>query len=179
MSLGIIYNDQMVTDKRMVLAEPHGIGQTFLTKKQRVSKNKHFAFFVIGPGMSDKEMSLVEAVVAQSLTASTQHDQRIEIEHAIFFYKYRNISLFVMTAHASFYLKRTNVENIEDMSPTTYELVRFDPSIPAGQGTGYMVATIALREGVTMENLTRIVSRVINTVGPEYDITHRSQLKAF
>lgn len=184
MSLTIIYGDEFVADQRCVLEYPHAIGLLHKTKKLRVAADLAFAFAVTGQTLSEKEMNILEAIIKESFEEAKGEEEYVELTHAKWFETRPEITMMVMTKNANYYGFLVN-DKIGDRM--TYKpnipnkdkpwLVRFDSSYPAGYGTGFQVASMAVQEGVSMKELTPIVADIIYSVSLESDYVHRTTLK--
>lgn len=185
MSLAIIYKDELVTDKRCVMLFPHALGHLYTAVKSRIAKSKQFAFAVVGPTMSEKELNLLDAILQVGLETHHKTMNNVLLDHEDFFARYKTMSLYVMTKEKNYHLAIKGELNtgfsadVAKLRNTRLIAIDKDHENPIGGGTGFMVASIAALEGMPMKDITKFVSKVVYTVSPEYDMIHRRQLKGF
>lgn len=185
MSLVLLFRDEMIADRRCVLAAPHAMGQIYNTKKLRVSADKTFAFGAVGPTLSEAELNVLEAIIKHSFKDAKGDDEIVPLAHQAWFKGRSTMSMMVMTKLGSYFLwlsidlfRRSGFQR--DMNNIKmHSLVRYSPDYPAGSGTGMQAASIAAREGVPMKQVMEMTSRVVYSVGPECDYIHRKSLKGF
>lgn len=183
MSLVLLYKDELVTDQRCSMLYPHALGCFYNATKMRIAANGTFAIGIVGPTLSPKEFDVLEAVITTAFKETKGDLAQVEIGHEEWLKQRGNMSFLVMTKKCSYfsYLPWESVEGhsrgLSEVKVPT--LVQYNSSLPAGAGTGLHVASLAVREGVKMKELMYLVSRVISSVGPEFDYVHRKTLKAF
>lgn len=184
MSLIILYKDEFVGDRRCVFEYPHAIGLLHEAKKLHVASDMTFAFGITGQTLSEKEMHVMEVILRESFKEADGEKEYIELTHADWFETRPEITFLVMTKNANYYGYLVNDKIAERMTykpnvpdATKPWLVRFDSFYPAGYGTGFQVASMAVQEGVAMKELTPIVADIIYSVSIEHDYVHRESLK--
>lgn len=183
MSLVVMYRDEMATDTRCTMLYPHALGTIYNATKMRIAASGAFAVGVVGPTLSTKEFDVLEAILADAFKNSKESSSIVPVNHEEWFKERADMSMMVMTKRGSYYSYFPWITKdgwARDMGDcTTPALVKFVPTLPAGSGTGLYAANIALREGVKMKDLMYLVSRVVSSVGAEFDYVHRDTLKDF
>lgn len=175
MSLILLYRNELITDQRCVLSEPHALGTIYNATKMRISADKTVAFGVVGPTLSQKEFDVLEAIILEGFKNAKGDGKEILLNHTQWFKDHKGIYIIAMTKRGS-YFHRT-LRFTEDEKPPMLEV--FNSDIPAGGGTGMHAAALAAREGIPMHRITHVTSKVIYSVSPEYDYANRDDLKDF
>lgn len=173
MSLIALFKDELVADKRGIMGRPHAVGLTRVVTKIYVNDDKTIAFGSVGPTLTQDEQKVLCKIFEMSFKAMGSEPDFINIDAGGFMDSRTGLNVLLMTKKSSYYME---VEAISDDSPDR-RLIRFDPTYAAVYGSGYMAAGVALNEGIAMKDLCPIVSDVIYSVSPEYDLFHRKNLK--
>lgn len=175
MSLVLLFRNELICDQRCTLNEPHALGTIYNAKKMRIANDNTFAFGVVGPTLTQKEFDVLEAIIREAFKAKNGDSLELVLGHDAWFRAHNGIFIIVMTKRGS-YFHRT----LRSADPDAIALLEvFNPDIPAGGGTGMHAAALAAREGIPMKRITHVTSKVIYSVGPEYDYVHRDDLQEF
>lgn len=183
MSLTILFRDELVADQRCTLSQPHAIGQIYNAPKLRVAADNTFAYGIVGPTLSKREHDVLEAIIANAFKSTKGDAECVTLGHSEWFKQRNRPTIMVMTKIGSYYFYPADESSVRQgynkhlLELTEPTLVRFDPEMPAGSGTGMQAANVALMEGVAMKDLMPLVAKVIHSVGPEFDLVHRKTLK--
>lgn len=175
MSLAIIYNGAIVADRCSILEEPNSLGSKQLVKKLHVSGCKRIAFTNVGPTLSADEQLILEEIILSSFKETKGESNEVVLQHPEWLKKYYGMSVFVLTKKSSYVFNRRDSRG---KSSESFKLIKYDGLTPLVGGTGMYVASMAVQEGVAMNDITEFVSTIIGTVSAEGDIITQRQLKA-
>lgn len=184
MSLIVLRGDELIADRCCVLVPPHAAGQTVMTEKIRVAKDKTFAYASVGPTLTETEKGILEEIITLTFRMARGESSEMDFEMQDWFKHRTSLDILVMTKTSSYFSHFVGGKYDENemfrprgANRVNHSLIQFDASIPAVYGTGAYLAFIAAAEGLPMKDVVPLVADLEYTVTKEYSIVHRKQLK--
>lgn len=169
MTLIVAYKNALVCDRRVALQGLHAQGSFTFAQKLYIHPDKTLAFGVAGPTLSHAENVILGIQLEMAIRENTKIGGDIPFPQFRERWIDKDPTIVVITKHGFYWMGRIQVT----------DLVFDEADYPIGCGTGMIVASLALQEGVPMNKVTEFVNEQDLTVSAEYDMITKSQLKAF
>lgn len=178
MTLVVGYKNFLLADRLVALNGIHAEGQFVKMTKLYIHPDKTLAFAACGATLSQAEMVIMGIQLEAAIREDKTNGYDIEFP-AIKRWADKDVTIIAMTKKGFYHFGWRSRRGENGKSKDAGYLDFNEGDYPIGAGTGMLVASIALKEGMKPQDLTKFITGQEATVSMEYDMVTKAQLKAF
>lgn len=179
MTLVVGYKNFLICDRMVALQGMHTHGQFVRRPKLYIHPDKTLAFGVCGATLSHAENVILGIQLEEAIRENKSNGYDIPFP-AMARWGHKDVTILAMTKKGFYHFSwRPSKGGPHDREGDVPILAYNEAEYPIGGGTGMMIASIALQEGVKPKDLTKFVTYQEATVSMEYDMVTKAQLREF
>lgn len=179
MTLVVGYKNFLICDRLVALEGMHTPGQFVRRPKLYIHPDKTLAFGVCGATLSHAENVILGIQLEAAIRENKTNGYDIPFP-AMKRWGHKDVTILVMTKKGFYHFSWRAIKSGPEGKDSSLPILAYsEAEYPIGSGTGMMIASIALQEGVRPKDLTKFVTYQEATVSMEYDMVTKSQLREF